>query len=280
MGCVPSDVCAQRVIATDESTRASSSTTSAYACVPASAPPYSVGKGIPIRSSSARRRTISYGNDLVRSSSSATGAISRSANSRTVACTSLWSSDNARSIASIIALRSAGMTPPSPQDPPDPALLAAQTTELDAIGSGRSAPAPHRPGAIRAPHVKLGRIERGGLSPAIMAIVERGVRRRPVLAQGIEAEVELEFEEAYPPVRVVFGQRTVLVEDGPAVAPDLRVRGALPDLISLMVTPLLRGVPNPINARGRAALGMVVLRRIRFEGRLGLMRRLIRVICV
>ena len=160
-------------------------------------------------------------------------------------------------------------------------MLAAQTTELDAIESGRdSALAPHRPSAIRAPHVKLGRIERGGLSPAILAIVERGVRRRPALAQGIDAEVELEFEEAYPPVRVVFGQRTVLVEDGPAVAPDLRVRGALPDLISLMVTPLLRGVPNPINARGRAALGMVVLRRIRFEGRLGLMRRLIRVICV
>jgi hypothetical protein len=54
----------------------------------------------------------------------------------------------------------------------------------------------------------------------------------------------------------------------------------LPDLISLMVTPLLGGVPNPINRRGRAALGMVVLRRVRFEGRLRLMRRLIRVICV
>ena len=128
--------------------------------------------------------------------------------------------------------------------------------------------------------VKLGRVERGGLAPAIMAIVERGVRRRPTLAQGIEAEVQLEFEEGYPPVRVLFGQPGVLVEDGPAVAPDLRVKGALPDLISLMVTPLLGGLPNPINARGRAALGMVALRRVRFEGRLGLVRRLIRVIRV
>src|SRR5207248_6215809 len=84
--------------------------------------------------------------------------------------------------------------------------------------------------------------------------------------------------EGYPPVRVRFDQRDVLVEDGPTVAPDLRVKGALPDLISLMVTPLLGGLPSPINARGRAALGMVVLRRVRFEGRLGLMRRLIRVI--
>jgi hypothetical protein len=118
------------------------------------------------------------------------------------------------------------------------------------------------------------------MAPAIMAIVERGVRRRPSLAAGIHAEIQLAFEEGYPPVRVAFADRTVLVEDGQAAAPDLRVEGALPDLISLMVTPLLGGLPNPINARGRAALGMVVLRRVRFEGRLGLMRRLIRVIRV
>lgn len=131
-----------------------------------------------------------------------------------------------------------------------------------------------------APQVKLGRVERGGLAPAIMAIVERGVRRRPASAHGIEAEVQLEFEDGYPPVRVVFGQPGVLVEDGSAIAPDLRVKGALPDLISLMVTPLFGGLPNPINARGRAALGMVALRRVRFEGRLGLVRRLIRLIRV
>jgi hypothetical protein len=113
-----------------------------------------------------------------------------------------------------------------------------------------------------------------------MAIVERGVRRRPSLAAGIEAEIQLEFADRYPPVRVLFADRSVLVEDGRAAAPDLRVQGALPDLISLMVAPLLGGVPNPINARGRAALGLVVLRRVRFEGRVGLMRRLIRVIRV
>jgi hypothetical protein len=115
----------------------------------------------------------------------------------------------------------------------------------------------------------------GGLAPAILAIVERGVRRRPGLANRLRAEVELAFEEAYPPVRVVFGERLVLVEDGSAVAPDLRVEGSLPDLISLMVAPLLGGVPSPINARGRAALGMVALGRVRVEGRLGLMRRLL-----
>jgi hypothetical protein len=172
------------------------------------------------------------------------------------------------------------MAPDSPQEARDPATRGARQTALDAVQLGPAVPETQSQTAVRVPHVTLGRVERGGLAPAIMAIVERGVRRRPALAQDIAAEVQLQFEEGYPPVRVVFAQRTVLVEDAPAVAPDLRVEGALPDLISLMVTPLLGGLPNPIDARGRAALGMVVLRRVRFEGRLRLMRRLIRVIRV
>jgi hypothetical protein len=81
-------------------------------------------------------------------------------------------------------------------------------------------------------------------------------------------------------VRIVFGERLVLVEDGAAVAPDVRIEGSLPDLVSLMVTPLWAGLPNPINARGRAAIGKVALRRVRIEGKLNLMRRLLGVIRV
>lgn len=128
--------------------------------------------------------------------------------------------------------------------------------------------------------MRLGRLADGGLAPAILAIVERGVGRRPALATAVRAEVQLEFAEGYPPVRVVFAPDRVVVEDGPAVAPDLRVSGALPDLVSLMLTPHLGGLPNPIAARGRAALGMVVFRRVRIQGRLGLLRRLLRVIAV
>ena len=133
---------------------------------------------------------------------------------------------------------------------------------------------------IRAPHVRLGALAEGGLAPAILAIVERGVAQRPALAAGVRAEVQLDFDEGYPPVRVVFADHDVLVEDGPSAAPDLRVSGALPDLVSLMVTPHLGGLPNPIAARGRAAFGMVVLRRVRIQGRLRLLRRLLRVIAV
>jgi hypothetical protein len=158
-------------------------------------------------------------------------------------------------------------------------VLSAPTAELDIVegtATPRRAPRPN----IRPPHVRLGALAEGGVAPAIMAIIERGVRRRPALAHGLRAEVELNLEENYPPVRIVFGDRLVLVEDGPAVAPDIRIEGSLPDLISLMVTPLWGGVPNPINARGRAAIGMVALGRVRIEGRLGLMRRLLGVIRV
>jgi hypothetical protein len=155
-------------------------------------------------------------------------------------------------------------------------VLAAPTAELDIVeGSARAGRARHSP---RPPHVRLGVIKEGGVAPAIMAIVERGVRRRPALAHGLRCEIELNLDEGYPSVRMVFSDRLVLVEDTPGVAPDIRVHGSLPDLISLMVTPTWGGLPNPINARGRAAIGMVALGRVRIEGRIGLMRRLLAVI--
>ena len=128
------------------------------------------------------------------------------------------------------------------------------------------------------PHVQLGALVEGGVAPAVMAIVERGARRRPALASALKGEVELAMHGDFPPVRIAFGGRLILVEDGPARAPDLRVVGKLPDLISLMVAPTVGGVPSPMRPRGRAALGMVALRRVRIEGRLGLMRRFLGVI--
>jgi hypothetical protein len=131
---------------------------------------------------------------------------------------------------------------------------------------------------LHPPQVKLGSLVEGGLAPAIMAIVERGVHHRPALAHTLLAEIELAFDEGYPPVRIVFAEKAVLVEDGPAHAPALRINGSLPDQISLIVAPLVGGVPSPINARGRAALGTLAAGRVRIEGRLALMRRFLRII--
>jgi hypothetical protein len=129
-----------------------------------------------------------------------------------------------------------------------------------------------QPDQLDAPEVRLGIIAEGGLAPAIMAIVERGVVRRPAKARELGIEVELRMEERYPPVRIAFGDDVVLVEDGPAHAPALRISGALSDLVALLVAPLVRGVPSPIDSRGRAALGMFASRRVRVEGEIGKMR--------
>ena len=132
----------------------------------------------------------------------------------------------------------------------------------------------------QAPTVELGALSQGGLAPAIFAIVDRGVRSRPELANDLRAEVELDLGDPYPAVRVRFDHPSVLVEDGPARAPDLRISGELPDLVSLMVAPRIGGIPNPIDRRGRAAIGMVALGRVRVDGKLALLRRFLSVISV
>jgi hypothetical protein len=130
------------------------------------------------------------------------------------------------------------------------------------------------------PEVRLGDLQQGGLAPAVMAILDRGVRRRPDLARSLNIEVELSFQEHHPPVRIMFGAMGVLVEDGPASSPALRIDGQLGDHIALMVAPVVGGLPSLFDARGRAALGMVVSRRVRIRGNLGLLRRFLGVIHV
>jgi hypothetical protein len=167
---------------------------------------------------------------------------------------------------------------------PDPALapptLSVHTAELDLIESGRSAPARRARALVRPPEVRLGMFVEGGIAPAIMAIVERGVRRRPGLAAALRAEIELNIEGPYPPVRIVFGDRIVLVEDRPAANADLRVDAELADLVSLMATPLVGGIPNVFKAPGRKAIGKVVYRQVRVQGRVALMRKLLAIIRV
>jgi hypothetical protein len=128
------------------------------------------------------------------------------------------------------------------------------------------------------PEVRLGAVLEGGLAPAIMVIVERGVERRPDQARALRLEVELQMEQTYPPIRIVFGEDGVLVEDGPAVAPGLRISGSLPDLVALMIAPTVRGVPSPMDARGRAAIGLFTSRRVRIQGRVGALRSFVSLI--
>ncbi|HET9073667.1 MAG TPA: hypothetical protein VFN48_03740 [Solirubrobacteraceae bacterium] len=138
----------------------------------------------------------------------------------------------------------------------------------------------HRSGHLP-PQVELGTLADGGLAPAVAAIVERGVRRRPHLANRLTGEVELKVVGPYPPTRVVFSPGHVLVDDGAATTPLLRVEGALADLVALLSTPVgFAGLPNPATPRGRAALALVARGRVRFEGPIGLRRELLRLLRV
>ena len=84
IGVPHSDVCAPIVIEWLASTLASSSDTITEAMRSIPAPPYSSGHGMPNRPSSAILAALAHGNSSRSSSSAATGAISASANSRTM----------------------------------------------------------------------------------------------------------------------------------------------------------------------------------------------------
>src|SRR5438132_5688608 len=109
--------------------------------------------------------------------------------------------------------------------PPHPTILGVHAEHRP----DRREPNHEREPARLRPDVRLGALQDGGLAPAIMAIVDRGLRRNPRLSHALTAEIELCFKEGYPPVRIDFRERMVLIEDGPAVYPDLRVTGSLPD---------------------------------------------------
>jgi len=128
--------------------------------------------------------------------------------------------------------------------------------------------------------VRLGRREPGGIAPAVFAMVERGLSRRPGAADGLSGEVELRFTEGYPPVRLVFGGDRVVVEDGAADAAEAVIEGPLPELVRLTTAPLVAGVPNPAHPEGRAAWRALAGGRVRVAGRRSVGRRVLALLAV
>ncbi len=165
---------------------------------------------------------------------------------------------------------------PAELTPGERATLAQLTTELDVLETGRALRGDGHRSGHTPPRVELGHLAEGGLAPAIAAIVERGVRRRPHRANRLALEVEVKVTGPYPATRVVFSPGHVLVEDGSGQSPTLRIEGALPDLVSLLSTPIaMGGLPNPITPRGRAALSKVATGKVRFEGPLAVRREIL-----
>ena len=115
------------------------------------------------------------------------------------------------------------------------------------------------------------------IAPVVRVLAERGAALRPHIAADLSASLLLRFEEGYPPVRVEFhrGDVHVFDDDSPA---DVEIHGRLPDVIALINTPLKAGVPNPLNADGRANLSRIARGHVRIEGSRALGRRILQVL--
>jgi hypothetical protein len=136
-----------------------------------------------------------------------------------------------------------------------------------------------RGGAAGGKRVRLGRMVETGVAPSIFGLIERGIARDPELAAEIRGRIVFRFAEGFSPLRIRFGARVVVVEDGDLRKPDLVIAGRLPDIVHFAAVPTLggrlRGVPNPADARGRAALGRLASGRVRIEGSAALARRVL-----
>jgi hypothetical protein len=128
---------------------------------------------------------------------------------------------------------------------------------------------------IDSPTVNLGSVAPGSVAPAIAAVVERGVRRRPELAAE-PGRIRLRFREGWPAVLIVLGER-VIVCDNETSPVDVEVAATLPDLVALLSTPLTAGVPNPIKREGRAALSLL-RGRVQIDGIRTTARRLLQLL--
>jgi hypothetical protein len=123
-----------------------------------------------------------------------------------------------------------------------------------------------------------------GVAPSILGLIERGIAREPEVAAGMRGRIVFRFRDDFSPLRVSFRPRSVLVEDGDMRKPDLVISGRLPDIVHMATVPVLggrlSGVPDPRQARGRAALGRLASGRVHIEGDTALARRVMRLLAV
>jgi ubiquinone biosynthesis protein UbiJ len=122
--------------------------------------------------------------------------------------------------------------------------------------------------------VHLGATTDDGIALGMVALVERGVGLRPSLVREARGVVELRFPDT-DPLRVAFTGAGVEVSDGGEGEPDVVIAGRLPDVLRLLGTPMVAGMPNPIARDGRAALARIADGRVQISGDRALARRLL-----
>lgn len=100
----------------------------------------------------------------------------------------------------------------------------------------------------------------------IAANLERDPGRHRVLRPAI---VELSASDADIQATIHLSPAGVSVSNGPAASrPHLRVRADAYDLIQLAAAPLRLGLPDVLDARGRAVLRQIAVRHVQVSGML------------
>lgn len=145
------------------------------------------------------------------------------------------------------------------------------------------APVEEPPGPARpAIPVHLGDVGTDSITPAIAAIVERGVLLRPELAMRMRCSAVIRFTDGHPPVRIDFHGKEIRVSDVAAAdrAHDLLIEASLPDLVATVGAPLAGGLPKPTTTAGRAAIARLADGRVDFDGSLRRARQVLRLLAL
>jgi hypothetical protein len=139
-------------------------------------------------------------------------------------------------------------------------------------------PGPARP----AIPVNLGEIGADSITPAIAALVERGVLLRPDQAMRIRCGAVIRFTDGHPSVRMDFRGNEIVVSDVRADdrAHDLLIEASLPDLVATVGAPLAGGLPKPTTSAGRAAIARLADGRVDFDGSLRRARQIIKLLAL
>lgn len=139
-------------------------------------------------------------------------------------------------------------------------------------------PAPARP----AIPVRIGDVATDSITPAIAALVERGVLLRPELAMRIRCSAVIRFSDGHPSVRIDFRGEEIVVADVTADdrVHDLLIEASLPDLVATVGAPLAGGLPKPTTTAGRTAIARLADGRVDFDGSLRRARQIIKLLAL
>ena len=125
--------------------------------------------------------------------------------------------------------------------------------------------------------VVYGTEEPSGFASMVGGLIEQNLERDPTRRRLLRPScATLTAPDAGVAVTVRTGAGTVEVRDGEDPAAHVAIRADSDRLLGLTTAPLRFGLPDPLDARGRAVLRDVLSGRIRIRGMLTHPRRLAR----